>query len=553
MRFLVSSAVGKVNASSFSSNFLTSMVVQSMWKLRKTKRKSTEAGLGQGLTFAITLRRLQATGESRRFTVTSLSSAKRQVNLFSVLSAFFSNNSSNKMLNTDQLRAVREKIARVDSSRKRLALKEWKKQAHFQKKVKGLCIAEWKRFSRVWREVPFKAWYLWLQQKKRRREKQEILIAAFRRRQNRRRQTRCFRTWSHQTLYGRVDGMLSRADLIDAFNRQKRSCTAMEIAMENAKLALKQTSEALEKERETVATMSQEVSAKMEETLEHKCTQERLEAEVIRLQSLLDSMAEIHPGTARRLQMDTETKDQREFSKTTRTAAMKGNFATNDGVSPDFPLPPPKNDDGSGIKDLEIDAMAPEEDSRRAVSARLRMTDKQQSTMMPNLNGVEDLVWVTREDSDMLFRCEWAKKKLMQLLKERSQTTTDIEETTTRSEAGDGVSQALQGEEGELKAQRIYQLLSFLFTGDLHCPRFTMPGSVTEKPSRIDPIDLTVLDPTLVWNDFVQSISAEFRLKHPLNANVRDKIEARIFHTHSHAYEKQLHKASPLNIYSTGA
>lgn len=344
--------------------------------------------------------------------------------------------------------------------------------------------------------------------------------------------------------------MLSRADLIDAFNRQKRSCNAMEIAMENAKNALKQTRDAVGKERRRVGDLSQQLSAKLEETLELKCIQERLEAEIVRLQTMLDSMANMHPGTARKLRMDTETKEQRQFSNATRQAAMKNTFGDPTTSTSPEDQEAPANALDSLSKALDLNKVEDFDNSvekRGAYSARLVASQRKPLPFALSTQvEAEGLSWVTREDSQMLLRCEWAKQKLLELLHESSDSDVNEDEVTL---AKDGPSSPEKVQ--ELRTRRLSQVLSFLFTGDTTSPLFAMPDARKDKElsEKARALEIERLDSSIVWNDFVQSVAAEFPLKHPMNVEVKQKIEARLFQTHAHAYERQVHKAPPLNIY----
>ena len=139
--------------------------------------------------------------------------------------------------------AAKRKFQGVADALVKRCLRAWHTRAAWQAKAKRLCLEQWIEHSRRLTSVPFRAWYLWSVEQKRQRMTQEVLLNAYSRRKRRMLLYSCFKSWAHRAIYGKIEGLHSRAELVQSLEDQKRHSAALEAALKSSRDTLKQAEE----------------------------------------------------------------------------------------------------------------------------------------------------------------------------------------------------------------------------------------------------------------------------------------------------------------------
>eukprot|EP00611_Tribonema_gayanum_P009001 TRINITY_DN18702_c0_g1_i2.p1 TRINITY_DN18702_c0_g1~~TRINITY_DN18702_c0_g1_i2.p1 ORF type:complete len:851 (+),score=70.98 TRINITY_DN18702_c0_g1_i2:69-2621(+) len=171
----------------------------------------------------------------------------------------------------------------------------WVAAAKRLRSIRAMAIKNWIEESSQNARAYFGAWQRFVQREKQRAADHERLVALCRRSLTRRTTWRIMRAWHHLSVYGRVDGLYSRPQLITALAEEKQHALALgekaqqlshslqemeNLAMDYRRQALARTREV----RQCEATAAQTTMA-----LHHA------EQDVMRIQSLLDAATTISP------------------------------------------------------------------------------------------------------------------------------------------------------------------------------------------------------------------------------------------------------------------
>jgi len=409
---------------------------------------------------------------------------------------------------------VRKRLEAVLHREVRGAFEAWEKRASFQKQVKMAVIREWQEIGARRREIPFRAWYIYTRGHRRRLEAQNVLLSAFKRRKHRLTIRRFFRQWKHKAIYGKAGGLHTRAQLFEALETQKRMILASEIAIKQQRDIVEELRDALAKEKEGSGNLHIELSDKKEEIIQHRFAQQQLEAEIVRLQSLFDSISLIHPGTAKRIvamNACKNTERQEMVSAVARRAGVEIRAAANlvETASP-MDL---EQQNRCFPSQCEQCGFNPLKKPLRPQSAR-RVVEEEEEQRESCGQG---LVWVSKADSEALMRSRWAQNKIKQLAN-RARFQEELNASAT-----------------EMEMQNLRAILAFIFAGDHRDLRSFEPdlsiGNAQELNGSSESMRLlrkANIHSLTTWNEFLQSLEAQFPLLHPQNDDPRKALNRRI-------------------------
>ena len=97
-----------------------------------------------------------------------------------------------------------------------------------QRQRKAVCVAQWKEYAQRLLLVPFRAWYIYSSDRRQRHKAQHALVYAYRHRQNRILKFNVFKMWRHQAIYGKVEGIHTRLELMKTLEDQRRHSLLLE-------------------------------------------------------------------------------------------------------------------------------------------------------------------------------------------------------------------------------------------------------------------------------------------------------------------------------------
>ncbi|CAM9356602.1 unnamed protein product [Ectocarpus fasciculatus] len=175
------------------------------------------------------------------------------------------------------------------------ALDTWKAETKKSKQVKKIAVGMWADFSLKDLGEPFRMWYIYADYSKKQTKEHERLLQLHRRYKNRRKTHIILKAWKHLAVYGRIEGMYTRSQLMSSLAEQKDHTLRLvgkvdELAGglgDMEELAMEYRSQMIMRQRET--TEREDGMDRQTMALHHA------EQEVVRLQCLLASAADVAP------------------------------------------------------------------------------------------------------------------------------------------------------------------------------------------------------------------------------------------------------------------
>ncbi|CAM9767630.1 unnamed protein product [Ectocarpus sp. 12 AP-2014] len=175
------------------------------------------------------------------------------------------------------------------------AFHTWKAETKKSKQVKKIAVGMWADFTLKDLGEPFRMWYIYADYSKKQTKEHERLLKLHRRYKNRRKTHIILKAWKHLAVYGRIEGMYTRSQLMSSLAEQKDHTLRLvgkvdELAGglgDMEELAMEYRSQMIIRQRET--TEREDGMDRQTMALHHA------EQEVVRLQSLLASAAEAAP------------------------------------------------------------------------------------------------------------------------------------------------------------------------------------------------------------------------------------------------------------------
>ncbi|CAM9356271.1 unnamed protein product [Scytosiphon promiscuus] len=175
------------------------------------------------------------------------------------------------------------------------ALDTWKAETKKTKQVKNIAVGMWADFSLKDLGEPFRMWYIYADFSKKQTKEHERLLRLYRRAKNRKMTHGILKAWKHLAVYGRIEGMYTRSQLMASLAEQKEHTSRLvgkvdELAGglgDMEELAMEYRSQMISRQKETTEReggMDRQAMA-----LHHA------EQEIVRLQCLLASAAEVAP------------------------------------------------------------------------------------------------------------------------------------------------------------------------------------------------------------------------------------------------------------------
>jgi hypothetical protein len=177
----------------------------------------------------------------------------------------------------------------------------WQVVARQQRTLIKWSIDEWKSYSVRLTEVPFRMWFVWMDQRKRKKADQQRLITAYIRTKHRKFLWNILRGWRHQAVYGRIAGLYSRNDLMKSLTEQKQQCKVMENEMNLYIGSVNEMNLMLENNTKKVKDMESKLKVKDEKNKELRLAMHHCEQEMVRMQSLVDSVQQAAPGVSKHI------------------------------------------------------------------------------------------------------------------------------------------------------------------------------------------------------------------------------------------------------------
>ena len=94
--------------------------------------------------------------------------------------------------------------------------------------IRGV-VDQWQAKGRSFYELPFRAWFLFMDKRRKEKADNDRLILQHTRLKTRQLLWKIMRTWRHQAVFGRVEGLYSRTELMRSLAEQKTHCKGLEV------------------------------------------------------------------------------------------------------------------------------------------------------------------------------------------------------------------------------------------------------------------------------------------------------------------------------------
>jgi hypothetical protein len=183
----------------------------------------------------------------------------------------------------------------------RRVLRNWRDNATQQQQVKSLALKEWRGYANYICQRPFQAWFVYTSQKRDRNAIQQVIINAYRRKQKRGLKHKVFRMWRHQAIYGKVEGVYSRLELMKTLEEQKRYSLKLEENLNSYQGTIDELRGMLTGEEGKMEQKEEAIQAKDKELIQTQFGLHNAEQEIVRLQAVIDNIMLIHPGTVKKV------------------------------------------------------------------------------------------------------------------------------------------------------------------------------------------------------------------------------------------------------------
>jgi hypothetical protein len=202
-------------------------------------------------------------------------------------------------------------------------VKAWRIQATLSTRRKKIVIEEWKNYSMALWKVPFRAWYVWTQTRIKEQQASRILLSAWERKKLRDLKYQVFKVWRHQAAYGKVEGMFTRVRLLRTLDEQKALIKTIGETMDVTQDTLNATKNSLENQIQLNFNNIKKLEGVTSKSANIEFALHNAEQEIVRLQSIIDSVSIIHPGTIKQLDMmgDNKKFEQRGLESLARSRA----------------------------------------------------------------------------------------------------------------------------------------------------------------------------------------------------------------------------------------
>jgi len=180
--------------------------------------------------------------------------------------------------------------------------------------LRQVTIENWKDYPLLMYDKPFKAWRKHVVATKNFAAEQSRIVNAYIRWKGRQKLSIIIRTWRHQALYGRIDGMYTRRMLINSLADQKMLSTALEKMLSTQTLEMESCRLLLEAEIGKRRALEEQVTTLENDIVKHRMIEHHLEQESIRLENIIESTALINPRQVehlRNMQVDFKFKQRK--------------------------------------------------------------------------------------------------------------------------------------------------------------------------------------------------------------------------------------------------
>lgn len=177
----------------------------------------------------------------------------------------------------------------------------WAVEAKRLRLIRKNVIKDWKDRCRSLIERPFRAWFIYTDNRLRERADGIRLVAQYRRLKSRKFLWKIMRTWRHQAVFGKVEGLYSRTELMRSLAEQKIHSKSLEYHAKEFTAAIGESAQVLEEEHATVKALESQLEGRETEVANLQMALQHCEQDVVRMRGIVDAMAQHYPSLTNHL------------------------------------------------------------------------------------------------------------------------------------------------------------------------------------------------------------------------------------------------------------
>jgi len=172
---------------------------------------------------------------------------------------------------------------------------KWCQRAKYQRGLRKEAVSLWKEYADRQMGVPFRMWFLYAERRVKKKQDRDRLLSAHDRMRTRRMLWKMMRAWRHQAVYGRLEGMYTRRELVRSLAEQKELCENLQQQVQDSLKSIEEMSQLMANEKERVSKFEEMIKGRDAEIDKYKMAIHHAEQDVVRLQSLIDAAQQINP------------------------------------------------------------------------------------------------------------------------------------------------------------------------------------------------------------------------------------------------------------------
>ena len=134
---------------------------------------------------------------------------------------------------------------------------------------------------------PFKSWVAFAEAAQTRRVQQTRIVKAYLRWKTRQKLERILKTWRHQAVYGRIEGMYTRSMLSRSLGEQKILCTGLQKMLSAQTIELEECRDLVQREVELRKALEQKLLFQEREIVTFDMLNDHRDQEIRRLHAII--------------------------------------------------------------------------------------------------------------------------------------------------------------------------------------------------------------------------------------------------------------------------
>lgn len=175
------------------------------------------------------------------------------------------------------------------------AMSAWQTKRNRRLEIRRVVVDAWRKKCRTIVERPLKAWLWYARMEKQNRKNQDHVLRVRAAARQRRLCFKVFRTWRHQAVYGRVDGMYTRSDLLRYLEEARAQAQLLESKTVSAKSECEVLAREMDEQRRRIGTLEREIDQHEEQNTQLRFAVHNGEHDLKKVAALMEELSRVNP------------------------------------------------------------------------------------------------------------------------------------------------------------------------------------------------------------------------------------------------------------------